>query len=150
MFASFYLERSECDAGAGSWGAISDCGLSSVCHALLLQRPLLSATKHYRDLKDWEKNQTAFSQCCSETKMNVPGEIWRFWPSWPRWLEPAWLARCRSSPADPGWSPDPPDTHRLQSAAPHQKLRRNSHCLNNIQRCAKFQSNSIRGTFFLH
>lgn len=43
--ASFYLERCECYAGAGSWRTISDCGLSSICHALLLQRPLWTKAK---------------------------------------------------------------------------------------------------------
>ncbi len=64
MFTPFYLQRCERDTGAGSRGAIPDCGLSSVGHALLLQRPLLG-TKHKRRYR--LKSNVLVSRCWSES-----------------------------------------------------------------------------------
>lgn len=105
-----YLKRSERHTGAGSGGAVSDCGLSSVRHALLLQGPLLCN----REGESERGAEETITQWWSEDE-GLPVGIWKSWPWWRHSLEPAWHARCRSFPADPDWSPGPPDTHHLQS-----------------------------------
>lgn len=57
----------------------------------------------------WREKKEALCQ-------RLPAVIWRSSPWWPRWPEPAGLCHCRSSPADPDWSPDPPDRRHLRSA----------------------------------
>lgn len=48
---------------------------------------------------------------------DLPVVISRSWPWWHHWPGPAWHAHCRSSPAGPDWSPDPPGRHHLRSAS---------------------------------
>lgn len=94
-----YLEGSERHAGARSWGAVSHRGLSSVRHALLLQRSLLRVTKQYGHLQGWKKSVSS----CRGEKWANEGFTWRDLEILALVASLTWACLTRPLPLFPSW-----------------------------------------------